>query len=282
MKAHDVHGELYDYRKVNYNRSDKKVIIIDPEFGVFSQTPDAHLRGQGHPERAAIYSRRRYRKEFADKARAIHGDLYDYSKVVYVNNRTKVRIIDPEFGEFEQTPNSHLGGHGHPERGTDKLRSNKEDFITKARAVHGDAYDYSKVNYTNSYTKIIIIDPVFGEFEQAPSHHLRGQGHPKRSPTPPGSLLYVVEVEQGLEHFAKVGITSVSAEKRFPKLSGAITTHYLHDFEDRVREVENAVLGHVKEMNGMQPAQCLQGNGSTECFKPALIPEVLQFLETNY
>ena len=47
---------------------------------------------------------------FIEKAKQIHGDKYDYSKVEYVNNRTKVCIICPEHGEFWQTPDNHLKG----------------------------------------------------------------------------------------------------------------------------------------------------------------------------
>lgn len=49
-------------------------------------------------------------EEFIAKARAVYGDKYDYSKVVYVNNRTKVCIICPEHGEFWMTPDNHLRG----------------------------------------------------------------------------------------------------------------------------------------------------------------------------
>ena len=52
------------------------------------------------------------REEFIAKAREVHGDKYDYSKVEYVNNRTKVCIICPEDGEFFQLPGQHLKGHG--------------------------------------------------------------------------------------------------------------------------------------------------------------------------
>lgn len=57
-------------------------------------------------------------EEFITKARAIHGDKYDYSKVEYVNNKTKVCIICPEHGEFWQTPNGHLGNKGCRKCGT--------------------------------------------------------------------------------------------------------------------------------------------------------------------
>lgn len=51
-------------------------------------------------------------EEFIAKARAIHGDKYDYSKVVYINAKTKVCIICPEHGEFWQLPNNHLQYRG--------------------------------------------------------------------------------------------------------------------------------------------------------------------------
>lgn len=50
-----------------------------------------------------------------------------------------------------------------------------EEFIKRARAVHGDKYDYSKVEYVNSHTKVCIICPEHGEFWQTPSNHMRGK-----------------------------------------------------------------------------------------------------------
>ena len=51
-----------------------------------------------------------------------------------------------------------------------------EQFILKANQVHNDKYDYSKVQYVNSQTKVCIICPEHGEFWQAPNSHLRGFG----------------------------------------------------------------------------------------------------------
>lgn len=51
---------------------------------------------------------------------------------------------------------------------------NTEDFISKARNIHGDVYDYSQVNYVNLKTKIQIICPEHGLFEIIPDAHLRG------------------------------------------------------------------------------------------------------------
>ena len=49
--------------------------------------------------------------------------------------------------------------------------SKLKSFIRKSKGVHGDKYIYSKVNYTNSHTKVIIICKKHDEFEQRPSDH---------------------------------------------------------------------------------------------------------------
>lgn len=118
--------------------------------------------------------------EFIEKAKNVHGDKYDYSKVEYKNAITKVCIICPKHGEFWQTPAEHLSGYGCKYcGGTNKLTI--EQFIDKARKIHGDKYDYSKVEYINNKTKVCIICPKHGEFWQAPNYHLSGQGCKKCS-----------------------------------------------------------------------------------------------------
>ena len=66
-------------------------------------------------------------EEFIEKARSIHGDFYDYSKVEYVNNYTKVTITCSIHGEFQQKPVYHLGGSGCYECGI-YIRKNKQTF----------------------------------------------------------------------------------------------------------------------------------------------------------
>lgn len=122
-------------------------------------------------------------EEFVHRAREVHGDKYDYSKVVYTNTTTKVCIICPIHGEFWQTPKAHLRGQGCPKCGHDKLSQmfslSQEEFISRARKVHGDKYDYSKVVYVNYSTKVCIIcNESHKEFWQTPSNHLNGKGCP--------------------------------------------------------------------------------------------------------
>ena len=104
------------------------------------------------------------KEEFIEKARKVHGDEYDYSKVEYKNNKTKVCIICPKHGEFWQKPNSHLSsGQGCPKcGGTCKIET--EEWVKRAKKIHGDKYDYSLVNYKNYITKVKILCPKHGEF----------------------------------------------------------------------------------------------------------------------
>ena len=115
--------------------------------------------------------KRKTKDEFIKDAIEIHNDKYDYSKVEYVNNRTKVCIICPKHGEFWMKPNSHLSGQGCPKcSGVAKLTT--EEFVERAKQIHGDKYDYSKVNYVNARTKVCIICPEHGEFWVIPNDML--------------------------------------------------------------------------------------------------------------
>jgi len=182
-KAISIHGDKYDYSLVDYKNARTKVKIICPIHGVFEQTPNDHLSRCGCNKCAIIKNSDKIRsttQQFIEKAISIHGDKYDYSLVDYKNNKTKVKIICPEHGIFEQTPNSHLLGKGCNKcgivKGHDKQRSTTEEFIKKAISVHGDTYDYSLVDYKHTHTKVKIICPEHGVFEQEPNAHLSGQG----------------------------------------------------------------------------------------------------------
>lgn len=102
------------------------------------------------------------REEFIERAIKTHGNKYDYSKVEYINNRTKVCIICPEHGEFWQIPYHHLKGNGCKKCANYNLweeKRKKIDFIEfKKRVIEkfGNIYDFSKTKYVNTHTKIII------------------------------------------------------------------------------------------------------------------------------
>jgi hypothetical protein len=209
-----VHGDLYDYSQTVYISSHRKLLIIDPEYGEFWQSPTSHLGGAGSPARNGGV--KLTNSLFIKKAKEVHGDLYDYSRTEYINSKVKVLIIDPEYGEFWQDPSSHLQGVGCPRR-TSNVTPTNEEFISRAIAIHGDLYDYSKVEIVTMENPITIIDPEYGEFKQRPEVHLRGSGHPKRAHygfnfNKP-AILYYLKINNGAAY--KIGITGQSLVERF-------------------------------------------------------------------
>lgn len=122
-------------------------------------------------------------ENFIEKANKRHNFRYNYDKVKYINSQTKVCIICPEHGEFWQEPSAHVRGYKCPKcanfnRGSNK-RWDKNKFIEESLKVHGNRFNYSKVEYKNAMDKVIITCPVHGDFTQTPSAHLNGQGCPK-------------------------------------------------------------------------------------------------------
>lgn len=184
--ARKVHGNKYNYDKVKYKNNKTKIIITCPEHGDFLQTPNKHLIGRGCPKccnEQKHFHGLKTKDQFIKEASTLHNNFYDYSKVEYYNDKTKIEIICPIHGSFWQTPNAHLHGQGCMECGrikTIKARHyTQTEFIEKAKTIHKDRYDYSKVNYISSDDKVIIICKEHGEFLQTPSNHLQGQGCPK-------------------------------------------------------------------------------------------------------
>ena len=227
-RAREVHGDKYDYSKVEYVNANTKVCIICPKHGEFWQTPSGHLSGKGCPKCANELRQRTLSSTlegFIKKAREVHGDKYDYSKVKYVNSHTKVCIICPEHGEFWQTPASHLSGKNCPKCGFETIResnsSTTEEFIKKAREVHGDKYDYSKVNYMDTHTKVCIICTEHGEFWQTPASHLKGSGCPNCNSSKLESEIRLILNEQGIKYSYR--------ERKIPWLKGLELDFYIPD-----------------------------------------------------
>lgn len=110
-------------------------------------------------------------KIFIEKSILIHENKYDYLSVDYKNNKTKVKIICPTHGVFEQRPDAHLNGIGCKKCTSDKRKKNIIEFINASNIIHNNKYDYSKVNYINARTKVKIICPNHGVFEQDPNTH---------------------------------------------------------------------------------------------------------------
>lgn len=188
FKAKQIHGDKYDYSITCYKNSKSKLEIICPKHGKFLQTAFVHLKGGNCLKCIQESYKLKYSVtncEFTSKSSKIHNNKYDYSKTNYINAHQHVIITCPKHGDFEQTPTIHLNGSGCPkcaiESRIKKNSSNVENFISKSKNIHGNKYDYSKVDYTSATSHVIITCFKHGDFEQTPNSHLNGSGCPECS-----------------------------------------------------------------------------------------------------
>lgn len=190
-QAKELFGDKYDYSETVYTGCYKPVRIIchekdehGVEHGAFTPRACNHLSRMGGCPKCSHHTKENT-ESFVSKAREKYGDKYDYSLVVYKDCDTNVDIIchckdedGNEHGVFTTTPYGHL--HGSECRfckGNPKMT--KELFIKRARKIHGDAYDYEKVEYKDPFTDVLIFCRKHqAYFNQAPHHHLNGHGCP--------------------------------------------------------------------------------------------------------
>ena len=187
-QSNSIHKDKFDYSKVEYVNTKTKVIIICKVHGKFEQLSDVHLSGCGCKKCGVIRRanlKRKQQQKFIEEAISIHKDKYDYSKVKYLEANTKVVIICKIHGEFQQTPSKHLNSQGckkcSNKKNGDKQRKSQEKFIEQSNSIHKDKFDYSKVEYVNTHTNVIIICKLHNvTFHQSPSNHLRSEGGCKK------------------------------------------------------------------------------------------------------
>lgn len=174
IRAQKVHGDKYNYSKCIFTTTKNKITITCLEHGDFRQRASAHI----YQKQGCIKCRNKsYTKTidaFLKQSYITHGDKYNYSKVKYVSCSDNVTIICPEHGEFKQQPTRHKYGQGCP-CCVSKQHDN-DSFIKESRKKHGNRYDYSRVKYVNNKTKVTIICPIHGKFEQMAGSHLVGYG----------------------------------------------------------------------------------------------------------
>lgn len=157
------------------------VKIICKKHDIFLQIPNSHLQGKGCPRCSGRINGKS--ELFEEKARIVHGIKYDYTSIKYTISKNKIKIKCLDHGFFYQTPDNHLAGKGCPECSyktvAKKISYNREDFIARAKDIHGNKYDYTNVNYHGCHNKIEIICKFHGSFWQKPAYHTVGNGCPE-------------------------------------------------------------------------------------------------------
>ena len=267
-KAKKRFGNRYDYSKSVFVNAHQKLIVICPTHGEFLISPNSHLQGHGC---AKCSKNNKYTTEsFIEAAKKVQGNYYDYSESVYVNAKTKLKIICPKHGEFWQIPTNHLKGvrcpHCGGEAGGQKITSNTEEFIRKATAIHGDKYDFSKVNYTAAIDKVPVICKEHGEFWMTPQNILAGHGCP----------VCAGNIQLSTEEFIK------RANEIHEGLYDYSKTAYVNT------NVKVCIVCHQKNRFGKEhgefwqnPGSHLQGTGCPKCKSSRLEKMVRSFLGQN-
>lgn len=185
--ARAKHNNFYDYSKVQYKGTHKKVIITCPVHGDFSQTPANHCHGQrcrfcGDEVKKQKLSKTH--EQFIKECNKIHENYYGYSKTVYKGVLEDITITCPVHGDFEQNAHDHNIGKGCSKCGTNsaaqKQKYSKEKIIELSKKIHGDTYVYSKVkDVQTTADEITILCRTHGAFKTAAiSHYNLGTGCP--------------------------------------------------------------------------------------------------------
>lgn len=163
LKAKKKFGDLYSYDDIDYVSMKTPIKLFCKIHGEFEKTPTVLLQSKGCQRCAKIGASKGFivkdTEGFKIRAGEIHKDLYDYSKVDYINSQTKVTVICKVHSkEFQVTPNSHIKGTGCPECGEVKRRKSKsytqQEFIDELKLIHNNKYDYTETVYKSCYEKI--------------------------------------------------------------------------------------------------------------------------------
>lgn len=188
-----VHGNSYDYSRAEYKNNKTKIIIICNKHGEFKQTSSHHIGDKnGCPSCNMSHSKEsknKWHKKAIEKATIIHGDKYNYSKVIYKNMKTKVIIICPKHGEFKQPLDRHINQKSGCPKCYEEVRGFKligkytlENVIKAFKDKHQNTYDYSKIKeFKNTSSKVPIRCSIHGLFYQKIISHMKGIKCPKCS-----------------------------------------------------------------------------------------------------
>lgn len=227
--------------------------------------------------------RKQYSEAFLIKANQKHNGKYDYSLVNYQKRDVKIKIICPIHGVFEQRPGDHLR-YGCGECGGTKQLTT-ENFIEKAKKIHGNKYDYSLVEYQKAKVKVKVICPIHGIFEIDPNNHLFKKGCRQcglntgvwsfsqweekglKSTSFDSFKLYIIECWNDDERFYKIGKTFKTVNDRF-KGNSFMPYNYkvLKVIEGDAKYISELEV-ELKNKNNKHPYQPkLKFNGWYECY----------------
>jgi len=164
--------------KIKENKTKQELYGDDYEKIRVSNMKKTNKERYGNECTSQIFRNEKNQNIFISQLKEIYKEEdFDYSKVNYINNYTKVEIICKEHKEFKIRPIELLSGGGCKKCNREKIRKNSiEEYLKKSKKIHNNKYDYSKVVFLDVYKKITIICPTHGDFEQQINWHADGAG----------------------------------------------------------------------------------------------------------
>lgn len=175
-RARQIHGDKYDYSRINYVNSSEKVEIVCPIHGSFWQSMFSHSKDGNECPKCSKDKERVTLDEFIARSRKLHCDKDSYDKTNYSVLQDEVTITCKVHGDYTQRANSHLAGYRCRKCHIDEYLLSKEQFVRNAKEVHGDAYDYSKVVYKGNKVPVEIDCKKHGAFWIKPNAHVASRG----------------------------------------------------------------------------------------------------------
>lgn len=180
QKVINRHQDRYDLSKIEYVNSVTPITVICKVHGEFQKNPSELLRDGGCPK-CGNDSKKSDWDEIRARFEKQYDNAFDYTNSYYINSKTdmEVRCIEHDV-IFTITPANHRRFGGCPacrEEGYGQhLKLTKDEYVTKARAMHGNYYDYTNSDYQGYMYPFNITCKLHGEFTVLAKHHLRGSG----------------------------------------------------------------------------------------------------------
>jgi len=197
-------------------------------------------------------------EQFIQNARNVHGLIYDYSLVNYINNSTPVDIRCSFHGIFRQKPNVHVDGKsGCPTCGRKKCdytrKLSQEEFITRAKQVHSGKYTYEKTVYEHNSKSVLITCIIHGDFwQEAYSHIKRGR-------------------ESGCPRCGRLGISGMSIKwmEEIASTNHIHIQHALNGGEFKIPTTRYKADGYCAELNTIYEFYGDKWHGNLNVYAPS-------------
>ncbi len=278
-EAKNIHGEKYNYDKSVYKNMFTKVIIICPLHGEFTTTPSVHINNHAGCRKCSSEvngrKKRMSKAEFLERANSLHDSKYDYSAIIYDHGSDKITVICPEHGPWEVLASAHVKRNptGCPTCGSIKRAKGRcttqNEFVSKAKSIHGDKYDYTRTVYEKGKQKVTVTCPEHGDVSILPRDHLRGSacatcakaGYQVSSP----GFVYILKYD----NITKVGITNRGSKYRIreihksAKFKFKLLMEILFQDGQEALDIETSMLNKLRQ-NYEKVSMNFQG--ASECY----------------